>query len=212
MLAGAQLTTNPVALAATEHDEAFVVVIVAEADLLESSIEVALTTPLPAADAVNRPEASTLPTAPVAVHLTPFGEPVTLAVNCCAAPTNTIAVAGFTVTVIPPGEGGGVVPPEGGGAVTVTLADADFVLSSTEVAVTVPVPGDTAVNPPLVSTVPTLVALHVTPWVEFAAMAVNDCVCPVFSEAVVGLIATLIADATRFPIRYVASSATAFDE
>ena len=201
MLAGAQLTTNPVVLAATEHDDAFVVVIVAEADLVESSTEVALTTPVPAADAVNNPEAFTVPTAPVAVHLTPFGEPVTLAVNCCAAPTNTIALVGFTVTVIP-GEGGGGVPPGEGGAATVTLADADFVLSSTEVAVTVPVPGDTAVNTPLASTVPTLVALHVTPCVEFAAMAVNDWVCPVFSEAVVGLIVTLIGEATRFPMRY----------
>lgn len=205
------MTTNPVALAATEHDEVFVVVIVAEADLVGSSTEVALTTPEPAADAVNIPEVSTVPTAPVAVHLTPFGEPVTLAANCCAAPTNTIALVGFTVTVIPPGEGGGGVPPAEG-AVTFTVADADFVVSSNEVAVTVPVPGDTAVNTPLASIVPTLVALHLTPCVEFAAMAVNDCVCPVFSEAVVGLIVTLIADVTRLPIRYVASSATAFGE
>jgi len=193
MLAGEQLTTNPVLFAATEHDEALVTVIEAVDDLVGSSTEVALTTPVPAADAVNSPELSMVPTAPVAVHVTPLVEPVTLAVNCCVAPTNTIALTGLSVTVIPPGEGG---------AVTVTLADADFVLSSTEVAVTVPVPGDTAINTPLVSTVPTLVAVQVTPCVEFVAVAVNDCVCPVFSEAVVGLIVTLIAEATRFPIRY----------
>jgi len=193
MLAGAQLTTNPVMVAATEHDDALVTVIEAEDDLVGSSTEVALTTPVPAADAVNRPELSTVPTAPVAVHVTPFGEPVTLAVNCCEAPTNTIALAGLTVTAIPPGEGG---------AVTVTLADADFVLSSADVAVTVPVPGDTAVNTPLASTVPTLVALHVTPCVEFIAFAANDCVCPGFSEAVGGLIVTLIAEATNVPMRY----------
>lgn len=193
MLAGEQLTTNPVLFAATEHDEVFVTVIEAEDDLVGSSMEVALTTPGPAADAVNSPELLTVPTAPVAVHITPFGEPVTLDVNCCFAPTNIIALVGLTVTAIPPGEGG---------AVTVTLADADFVLSSTEVAVTVPVPAETAVNSPLASTVPTLVALHVTPCVEFAAFAVNDCVCPVVSEAVVGLIVTLTAEATRLPMRY----------
>jgi len=192
MSAGEQLTTKPVLLAATEQDEVFVTVTEAEADLVGSSTEVALTTPVPAAVAVNTPELFTVPTAPVAVHVTPFGEPVTLAVNCWVVPTNNIAFAGLNVTEMPPGEGE---------PATVTVADADFVLSSTEVAVTVPVPGVTAVNIPLASTVPTLVALQVTPWVEFATFAVNDCVCPVFSDAVVGLIVTLIAEATRFPIR-----------
>src|SRR6266850_715217 len=124
MSAGEQLTTKPVLLAATEQDEVFVTVTEAEADLVGSSTEVALTTPVPAA---------------VAVHVTPFGEPVTLAVNCWVVPTNNIAFAGLNVTEMPPGEGE---------PATVTVADADFVLSSTEVAVTVPVPGVTAVNIP----------------------------------------------------------------
>src|SRR5438132_179408 len=137
MSAGEQLTTKPVLLAATEQDEVFVTVTEAEADLVGSSTDVALTTPVPAAVAVKTPEPFTVPTAPVAVHVTPFGEPVTLAVNCWVAPTNTIAFVGLNVTEIPPGDGE---------PATVTVADADFVLSSTEVAVTVPVPGVTAVN------------------------------------------------------------------
>lgn len=55
--------------------------------------------------------------------------PVTVAVNCCVAPTCTEAVAGEMATET-----------TGGGAVTVTLAEADFVESATLVAVTVYVP------------------------------------------------------------------------
>ncbi len=76
------MTTKPVLLAATEHDEVLVTVTEAEDDFVGSSTEVAFTMPVPAAVAVNTPELFTVPTAPVAVHITPFGEPVTLAVNC----------------------------------------------------------------------------------------------------------------------------------
>jgi hypothetical protein len=52
--------------------------------------------------------------------------PVTVAVNCWVPPVCTDAEVGLTLTTT-----------GGGGAVTVTLADADFVLSATLVAVTV---------------------------------------------------------------------------
>ena len=61
--------------------------------------------------------------------------------------------------------------------------------------------------------VPTLVELHVTPLVEPpVTVAVKVWVCPAVTVAVVGDMLTPIAVATRFPIRYVASSFTAFEE
>jgi len=104
------------------------------------------------------------------------------------------------------------IPPVGGTADTVTEAMADFVGSSTEVAVTVPEPGVTAVYCPVWSIFPTLVALHVTPLVELAAFATNVCCPPGASDAVVGDIVTLIAVETKLPIRYVASNPTALLE
>jgi len=101
-------------------------------------------------------------------------------------------VEGLTVTPI---------PPVGGTAATVTEAIADFVGSSTEVAVIVPVPGVTAVYCPVWSIFPTLVALHVTPLVELAAFATNVCCCPGVNDAVVGDIVTLIVVEARLPIR-----------
>jgi hypothetical protein len=100
---------------------------------------------------------------------------------------------GLTVTATP--------PPVGGPDVMVTVAEADFVGSCTEVAVTVPVPGVTAVYCPVWSTVPTLVAVHLTPMVEFATFATNVCCCPGVRDAVVGDMVTLMLEATRLPIR-----------
>ena len=50
--------------------------------------------------------------------------PVTVAVNCCVAPVCMDAEVGLMLTTI-----------GGGGAVTVTVADADFVVSAALVAV-----------------------------------------------------------------------------
>jgi hypothetical protein len=136
-LAGTQLMLNPDALETREQAApVFETVTVDDADLVGSSTEVAFTTPMPAFVAVNRPLLSIVPTAPVAVQVTPPVPPVTLAVNCCVPPTLSVMLAGLTATEIPPPP-----PPP----VTVTCAEADFVGSSTEVAVTVPVPADTAV-------------------------------------------------------------------
>ena len=52
--------------------------------------------------------------------------PVTVAVNCCVPPVCTDAELGLMFT-----------PTGGGGTVTLTLAEADFVLSAALVAVTV---------------------------------------------------------------------------
>ena len=128
---------NPVVFAASEHAAPdFDTVTLAEEDFVGSLTEVALTTPIPTFVAVNSPLASIVPTAPVAVQVTPEVEPDTLAVNCCVPPTLTVMLAGLTETETPP-------PPPP--LVTVTEAVADFVVSSTEVAVMVPVPADTAV-------------------------------------------------------------------
>ena len=75
---------------------------VALADFVGSDTDVAFTTPIPALVAVNIPFASTVPTDPVTVHVTPDDEPVTLAVNCCVPPTLTLAVTGVRVTDTPP--------------------------------------------------------------------------------------------------------------
>jgi hypothetical protein len=92
-------------------------------------------------------------------------------------------------------------PPPPPALVTVTWAVADFVGSSTEVAVMVPVPADTAVYNPVWSTFPALVALHVTPLVEPETFATNVWVPPGVKVAVVGAIVTLIVEATKLPTR-----------
>ena len=74
---------------------------VAVADFVGSDTDVTFTTPIPALVAVNIPLASTVPTAPVTVQVTPEEEPVTLAVNCCVPPTLTLAVAGARLTDTP---------------------------------------------------------------------------------------------------------------
>jgi hypothetical protein len=56
------------------------------------------------------------------------------------------------------------------------------------------------------------VAVQVTPWVEPETFATKVRVCPAVNDAVVGDIVTLIAEATRLPIKYVASIETALEE
>ena len=61
--------------------------------------------------------------------------------------------------------------------------------------------------------VPTLVELHFTPlMVPPVTVAAKVWVCPAVTVAVVGDMVTLIAEATRFPIRYWACSVSAVDE
>jgi hypothetical protein len=124
---------------------AAVTVIVAEADFVVSATDVAVSvtvggvgtfagavyviaTPEPLDAADNVPHVAPLQPAPESAHVTPLlaGSLVTVAVNGCAAPTCTLAVVGATVTLI-----------GNGGAVKVIVTEADFVVSSTDFAVTV---------------------------------------------------------------------------
>ena len=74
--------------------------------------------------AVYRPLLETVPL--VADQVTAvFVLPVTVAVNCCVPPVCNEADVGLRLTTT-----------DGGGAMTVTVADADFVLSATLVALT----------------------------------------------------------------------------
>lgn len=95
----------------------------AEAVFVESAALFAVMVYVPAVvGAVYRPVLEIVP--PVALQLTPvFVVPVTVAENCCVAPVRIEAEVGFTETEI--------------GAETVTVAEADLVLSATLVAVTV---------------------------------------------------------------------------
>lgn len=104
-------------------------VTVALADLLVSATLVAVTVTVccavTLAGAVYKPLALTVPVpAGLIDHVTVAGlSPVTVAVNCCVAPCNRVAVAGEMVT----------------GGFNVTVAVALFVLSATLVALTVTV-------------------------------------------------------------------------
>ena len=128
------------------------------------------------AGAVYSPTVVIVP--PVAVQVTAvLVVPLTVAVNCCVPPVVSEAVVGLIATAT--------------GTVTVTVAEADFVVSATLVAVTVYVPAVAgAVYRPAVVIVPP-VALHVTlVLVVPVTVAVNCCVPPVASDAEVGLIVT----------------------
>jgi len=105
-------------------------VTVAEADLVVSATLVALTVYVPVVlGAVYSPEEEMVP--PVADQVTDvLLLPVTDAANCCVAPVCIEAEVGVTLTLT-----------AGGGCGTVTLADADFVVSATLVAVTTYDPG-----------------------------------------------------------------------
>jgi len=103
--------------------------------------------------------------------------PVTVAVNCWVPPVSTEAEVGLMLTAT-----------TGGGALTVTVAEADFVLSATLVARTLKVPAVAgAVYRPAGEIVPP-VADHVTAvLVVPVIVAVNCWVPPVCNDAEVGL-------------------------
>ena len=90
-----------------------------------SAALVALTVYVPAVlGAVYKPELEMVP--PVALQVTAvFVVPLTVAVNCCIVPVCTEVELGLTATMT------------GAGALTVTVAEADFVESAALVAVTV---------------------------------------------------------------------------
>lgn len=101
-----------------------VTVTVAEADLVASAALVAVTVYVPVVlGAVYRPELEIVPALAVQVTAV-FVDPLTVAVNCCVAPAWMETVTGLIDTTI------------GAGALTVTVADADLVLSAALVAVT----------------------------------------------------------------------------
>src|SRR5258706_3494028 len=116
------------------------------------------------------------PTTPLTCHVTAVvGEPFKDAVNCCVPKSGTVTAFGDTLT-----------EPAGLTAVTVTVADADFVLSACDVAVTVTCAGfGTAVG---AMYIPVLVIfpleappapLHVASGFEMPGLdAVNGCVFP----------------------------------
>ena len=129
--------------------EAADMVIVAEADLVASATEVAFNvivdgfgtaagalkltaTPEALVVGVTVPQVAPVHPVPVSVHLTPLAAEslATVAVKACVPFTVTLAVVSDKVTVI-----GAAV------AVTVIVADADFVVSATEVAFSVTVAG-----------------------------------------------------------------------
>jgi hypothetical protein len=115
-------------------------------------------------------------------------EPCTLAENVSVPPVIDEAGEGKTVTEVTEGPGFVGV----GVAVTVIVAAADFVLSATLVAVTTSVPVFLgAVYTPAAVIVPSA-ALHVTALsdAEPRTVALKDCVPPVATEALAGVIVT----------------------
>ena len=149
-------------------------VTVADADLVVSATLVAVTLYVPAAEgAVYRPLVEMVPA--VAVQVTAvLLLPVTVAVNCCVALVESEAEPGESDTATT-------------AALTVTVADADLVVSATLVAFTVKDPAALgAVYMPLEETLPP-VADHVTAVLLLPLMlAVNCCVPPVSIEAEIG--------------------------
>jgi hypothetical protein len=156
-------------------------VTVAEADFVLSALLVAVTVMVPAdAPPVKRPAGETAP--PDADQMTDLSAtlPCTAAVNCCVASVRMFAVAGEIET------------PVTVGALTVTIADADFVLSARLVAVTVTLPAAAgAVRRPPAEIVPAEVD-HVMPLLETVpeTLAENCCVPPVAMPAVAGEMVT----------------------
>jgi hypothetical protein len=116
-----------------------------------------------------------------------LGDPFTVAVNCCVPKFATVAALGETLTEL-----------EGVVAVSVTVADADFVESAWEVAVTLTVAGfgtvAGAVYKPVVETLPFKAppaTSHVTAVFDVpATVAVNCCVFPTLTLTAVGATAT----------------------
>lgn len=171
-------------------------VTVAAPDLVLSSWLVAVTVTvcaeLVAAGAVNRPLLLMLPA--LAVQLTPCeGEfvPVTVAVNCCVAPPETLAVLGLTLTL----DTVGVAVPVAG---TVTVAVPVFVVSTVLRAVIVIVCAEAmeagAVNTPPVVIEPAL-AVQVTVCAGElvpVTVAVKVCVAPPATLGAEGDTVTLV--------------------
>src|ERR1039458_9453269 len=135
-------------------------VTIADADLVESAVLVAVTATLlglgTVAGAGYKPLAEIVPTGglapamPFTLHVTAvFVVPVTVAVNCCAPPVATVADDGETLTCT-----------LFGAAAIVTVADADLVESAALVTVIVTVLGlgtvAGAVNRPPAEIVPTV--------------------------------------------------------
>ena len=140
------------------------------ADLVGSSIERAVTDPVPGVRlAIKRPVLSMVPIAPVVVQVTPCVEWVSVARNRALEPTLTVIAEGLMVTTIAPVDGGGAV------VFTVTSALADLVESCIDAAVTVPCPAVTAVNMPLALMVPSAAGdiVQATPTVELTTVGVN---------------------------------------
>lgn len=156
-------------------------VTVAEADFVLSALLVAVTVIVPAdAPPVKTPAGETDP--PDADQVTDLSAtlPCTAAVNCCVASVRMFAVVGEIVTAVTVG------------ALTVTEAEADFVLSARLVAVTVTLPADAgAVRRPPAEIAPAEVD-HVMPLLETVpvTVAVNCCVPPVAMLAVAGEMVT----------------------
>ena len=176
------------------------------ADFVVSACEIAVTVTVAgvgtAEGAAYSPAAVTVPmvefppTTPFTCHVTAvLLVPPTEAVNCCVPEVGTLALTGDTATVTTVA------------AVTVTAAEADFVVSACEMAFTVTVAGlgtvVGAVYNPAVEIVPvvvfppvTLFTCQVTAVLEDpVTVAVNCCVAVVCTEADVGDTETLTATA-----------------
>ena len=174
---------------------------VTDADFVLSAFDVAVTVTCAglgtAAGAVKRPVAEMVPQvapeqpAPLRLHVTAvFVVPVTADVNCWVFPATTCAVLGDMVIAT--------------GGATVTVAEADFVVSATDVAVTVTSAGlgiaAGAVYRPPVEIVPHVapeqpapLRLHVTLVLdEPPTVAMNCCVLPMETCAVRGETLTMI--------------------
>jgi len=110
-----------------------VTVTVADADLFDCALLVAVTVSVPAfAGAEYNPDELIVPSAAVQVTVVSVTVPCTDAENCFVPPVLTLAVLGETEIEVTTG----VAP----GAVTVTVAEPDLVLSATLVAVIVSAP------------------------------------------------------------------------
>ena len=162
-----------------------VTVIVAEAVLVVSATLFAVTVYVPVVlGAVNSPELETDP--PVADHVTDvLDEPATEAVNCCVPPVTRVAEVGVIETDTDVA------------ALTVTVAEADLLVSAALVAFTVYVPAVLgAVYRPELDTVPPVADQVTEVFVEPVTEAVNCCVAPAISEVDVGLMETATGAAT----------------
>jgi hypothetical protein len=187
-----------------EEDE--VMVTVAEADLVVSACETAVTVTVAGlgtvAGAVKAPDVEIIPVVAFP-PVTPFTCQVTavlvvfctVAVKACDAPVATLAVPG-EIEILTGGEAA---------AVMVTMAEADSLPSACATAVTVTAAGlgtvAGAVNTPEVEIVPVPALPPVTPFtcqvtpmlLEFCTVAVKACDAPVATLAVVGEIEIRIA-------------------